>query len=214
MKRNRFITIALLVAMLGVIAVMPFTASAAPANDSGGHNPFRHLAVSGSNSQGSFSGFFDVRSFVEQNGQLFAQGSLTGLVRDANGQPYQQVQNDNAMFPVQSLDMGTYHYVAGQANKVNGLASPVALPPQQIPIPTGCTILNLVLGPLQLNLLGLVVTIPNPVTVNITAVPGNGNLLGNLLCSVAGLLNPGAGLSQIINLLNAILAIINQLPIP
>jgi len=44
---------------------------------------------------------------------------------------------------------------------------------------------------------------------NITAVPGAGNLLGNLLCAVANLLNGGGGLStlltQLTNLLNQIL---------
>jgi hypothetical protein len=47
-----------------------------------------------------------------------------------------------------------------------------------------------VLGPLNLDLLGLVVTL-NQVNLVINAVPGAGNLLGNLLCAVAGLLNGG-----------------------
>jgi hypothetical protein len=44
--------------------------------------------------------------------------------------------------------------------------------------------------------------------VNLTAVPGAGNLLGNLLCSASNLLNGGIGanLSAIVNLLNQILA--------
>jgi hypothetical protein len=70
-----------------------------------------------------------------------------------------------------------------------------------------CQILNLTLGPLDLNLLGLQVHL-NTVVLNITAQPGPGNLLGNLLCSVAGLLNGGLGgvLNQIAGLLNQILA--------
>jgi hypothetical protein len=72
---------------------------------------------------------------------------------------------------------------------------------------TGCQVLNLVLGPLNLNLLGLVVTL-NQVTLNITAVPGAGALLGNLLCAVVNLLNPGGlgGLGSLSALLNEILA--------
>lgn len=62
-----------------------------------------------------------------------------------------------------------------------------------------CGILNLVLGPLDLNLLGLTVHL-NQVVLNITAVPGAGNLLGNLLCAVANLLN-GTSLSGILNTL-------------
>jgi hypothetical protein len=74
-----------------------------------------------------------------------------------------------------------------------------------------CNILHLVLGPLDLNLLGLVVHL-NQVVLDITAVPGAGNLLGNLLCAVAGLLDgtPLAGLlGQIAGLLNQILAALN-----
>ncbi|HJU10150.1 MAG TPA: hypothetical protein VFA85_05250 [Terriglobales bacterium] len=69
-----------------------------------------------------------------------------------------------------------------------------------------CPILHLVLGPIHLNLLGLTVT-TNQIVLDITAVPGAGNLLGNLLCAVANLLNQtpaplsevGALLTQILN---------------
>src|SRR6185503_13630917 len=71
-----------------------------------------------------------------------------------------------------------------------------------------CQILHLVLGPLDLNLLGLMVHL-NQVVLDITAQPGPGNLLGNLLCAVANLLNGGnlsASLTQLISLLNQILS--------
>ncbi len=70
-----------------------------------------------------------------------------------------------------------------------------------------CDILNLVLGPLDLNLLGLEVHL-NRVVLNIVAVSGTGNLLGNLLCAVAGLLDNGGVLRQISQILNSILAIL------
>ena len=73
-----------------------------------------------------------------------------------------------------------------------------------------CDILNLVLGPLDLNILGLEVHL-NQVILDIVAVSGAGNLLGNLLCAVAGLLDGGAALGQIAGLLNQILAILNGL---
>jgi hypothetical protein len=54
-----------------------------------------------------------------------------------------------------------------------------------------CQVLSLSLGPIELDLLGLVVELDNcangPVTVNITAIPGGG-LLGDLLCSLADVL--------------------------
>ena len=73
-----------------------------------------------------------------------------------------------------------------------------------------CEILNLVLGPLDLNLLGLQVHL-DQVVLDITAVPGAGNLLGNLLCAVAGLLDGGGPLGGITALLNRILSILSQL---
>jgi hypothetical protein len=48
--------------------------------------------------------------------------------------------------------------------------------------PTACTILSLVLGPVDLNLLGLVAHL-DQLNLLVTAEPGPGNLLGNLLCS-------------------------------
>jgi hypothetical protein len=66
-----------------------------------------------------------------------------------------------------------------------------------------------VLGPLDLNLLGLEVSL-NRVVLDIVAVTGSGNLLGNLLCAVAGLLDGAGNLSllenlRLANLLNRIL---------
>ena len=68
-----------------------------------------------------------------------------------------------------------------------------------------CQILDLTLGPLDLNLLGLVVHL-DTVHLNITAVPGAGNLLGNLLCAVTHLLDNGSALNGLVNQLNNILA--------
>ena len=76
-----------------------------------------------------------------------------------------------------------------------------------------CDILHLTLGPLDLNLLGLVVHLDR-VVLDIAAQQGAGNLLGNLLCAVAGLLDPptgggaGGGLS---GLLQGIVGLLNQI---
>ncbi len=64
--------------------------------------------------------------------------------------------------------------------------------------PTACGILHLDLGPLFLDLLGLQVDLSR-VVLDITAQSGAGNLLGNLLCAVAGLLDDPSGLSQLLN---------------
>jgi hypothetical protein len=61
-----------------------------------------------------------------------------------------------------------------------------------------CAILHLDLGPLNLDLLGLNVDLSR-VVLDITAEAGAGNLLGNLLCGVANLLNDPNGLARILN---------------
>ena len=75
-----------------------------------------------------------------------------------------------------------------------------------------CPILDLDIGAIHLNLLGLVVDLA-PVHLDIVAQSGSGNLLGNLLCAVANLLNGGTllgglltQLQQLLNQINAILA--------
>ncbi len=41
-----------------------------------------------------------------------------------------------------------------------------------------------------------------------TAVPGSGNLLGNLLCAVAGLLDGPGPVARLVALLNELLAVL------
>jgi len=73
-------------------------------------------------------------------------------------------------------------------------------------------ILNLSLGPVSLNLLGLQVDLDDcdggPVTIDVTADAGSGNLLGNLLSSVAHLLDrdPGNAINAKLNKLDKVLA--------
>jgi len=138
-------------------------------------------------------GFKPTSSRVNAAGRLILRGTLTMLVHSATPVRTSTV----ASLPVQS---------------VRSLGTPTAGTAAAAALPAACNILNLVLGPLHLNLLGLVIDL-NKVVLNITAQPGPGNLLGNLLCAVAGLLDgtPLAGqLAQISALLNSILAILNQ----
>ena len=110
----------------------------------------------------------------------------------------------------------------GLTGLLNGALGAVTAPatPGQSTTVTGtqggaCDILNLSLGPVNLNLLGLVVNLDNcnngPVTVDVTAVPGAGNLLGNLLCNLANLLNTPANGNAIANALNRVADAILQL---
>lgn len=113
----------------------------------------------------------------------------------------------NGALNVTGLLSGTFTNLAGQTATVTNQPFTTAVTAAQA---TGsCTILDLTLGPLHLNLLGLVVDL-NQVHLTITAQQGPGDLLGNLLCAVANLLN-GGNLGPVATLLNQILAILGQL---
>jgi hypothetical protein len=91
-------------------------------------------------------------------------------------------------------------------NATGGVLGSVTNLPVSLPVLGGsgtCHILDLTLGPLHLDLLGLVVDL-NQVNLHITAQSGPGNLLGNLLCGVAHLLDSN-GTPGLTNLLNRLL---------
>lgn len=109
------------------------------------------------------------------------------------------------------LTVTSFTVVNGVLTAVGTVTGGGVTVPFQAPVQAAgsCRILDLTLGPLHLDLLGLVVDL-NQVHLNITAQQGPGNLLGNLLCAVANLLNNSSSsptaLQQIANLLNQILA--------
>ena len=125
--------------------------------------------------------------FSKKNGKLYANGILRGTFK---GRTFRRI----VAMPVKN------------PNVASGGATTAQLPD----IPGACQVLNLVLGPINLNLLGLVVR-TNRINVRIDAVPGPGNLLGNLLCSITNLLNPGSlsgtPLGQLTQILNSLLAL-------
>lgn len=136
------------------------------------------------------TGSFTPIGTVERDGVLYMKGFLRGVIQDAG---------PNTKFSgVQSIPI----------KKING--SPLT-DGRVAANAAACDILNLVLGPLDLNLLGLEIHLQR-VVLDIVAVAGAGNLLGNLLCAVAGLLDGGplAGLlGQLQTLLNQILGALN-----
>jgi hypothetical protein len=69
---------------------------------------------------------------------------------------------------------------------------------------TSCDILHLELGPISLDLLGLQINL-NKIVLDIDAQSGAGQLLGNLLCAVAGLLDQPGALSKLLNDILALL---------
>ena len=123
---------------------------------------------------GRFAGTLNIQRFAQNNDQIVAVGTLTGTLTDSLG------------------------------NVLGSIVRTVSLILNSVATQASCEILHLELGPLDLNLLGLVVHL-NQVVLDISAQPGPGNLLGNLLCAVANLLNGGGPLQAIVNLLNQIL---------
>jgi hypothetical protein len=71
-----------------------------------------------------------------------------------------------------------------------------------------CGILSLVLGPLHLDVLGLVVDL-NRVVLDIVGQTGAGNLLGNLLCALTGILDGSVILTRFLAVLTELLEAIN-----
>jgi hypothetical protein len=103
-------------------------------------------------------------------------------------------------FVAQNGALNAVGVVSGTLTAANGVVTSVL---QTVSFPVAvanatCQILHLDLGPLSLNILGLQVDLSR-VVLDITAQSGAGNLLGNLLCGVANLLNNPGGLAQILN---------------
>jgi hypothetical protein len=134
------------------------------------------------------TGAFVPLRFVRRDGKVFVRGLVDGVVHQPNGgrSTFAQLRTVR----VRSINGTPAH--SGAAARAR------------------CDILHLVLAPLNLNLLGLRVHLDR-VLLNIVAVTGAGNLLGNLLCAVTGLLDGGIGgaLGRVVRLLNRILGVLN-----
>lgn len=185
---NRFTNLAVIVALVGSFVAIP----AAPALAQGGNNPNTNrleLPISGvAHGVGTVAGTFSVSRFALQNDALVAIGQLTATVTDSNGAVVRTIVTQVAM-------------PASKASEAAVACSDEASAAQQ------CDVLNLVLGPLDLNLLGLEIHL-DTVVLDIVAVPGAGNLLGNLLCAIVGLLDAPTLGQQVVNLLNQVLGIL------
>jgi len=191
--KYRLTALAVLLAIASALVFAPFGAAAAPKNDT---NPFKQTVTAAAydltgTQVGTFNGTVTVQKFVNNNGMLAAVVKVVGTVTNDAGTVLRNVKT-TATVPVAISGSEAF-----QASAIAQQAT--------------CEILDLDIGPIHLDLLGLVVDIA-PIHINITAEQGSGNLLGNLLCAIAGLLDPGNPLEDILNqlvdLLNQILAIL------
>jgi hypothetical protein len=200
---------ALATALAATVALLPTYAFAQRAGR-GANNPIRNIPVS--STDGSFTGSFSIERFQAVGNALVAVGDISG--KFADGTP---VNQQSVAWPVQSIQGVAFGQTASLEKQTK--AVPATWNPAQAPTiiqtQATCDVLNLVLGPLHLDLLGLVVDL-NQVVLDITAESGAGNLLGNLLCAVVGLLDPVGSLAAIAqaltNLANALNGLIGALP--
>ncbi len=142
----------------------------------------------------SFSGVFTITSFTQDGTQILAVGTLTNVRGKLSGAAKTALEGQQLTLPVSFPAMQQ----AAAAGDITAQAT--------------CQVLDLTLGPLDLNLLGLVVHL-DQVNLTIDAQSGGG-ILGDLLCAVANLLNPTsflANLGAIATLLNQIVGILQGL---
>jgi len=181
-----------------------------------------------------------VRSLVErlENRELLSVAPAVAVpavkpVGDVSGlfQKLDHRNNIKSTFPIQinSVTVNNGQLVANGMIGNNPFTAPITLsvvPAVQnsatgtVADPAATTqILNLHLGPINLNLLGLQVT-TSPICLDISATSGPGNLLGNLLTNIANLLNGGTPLGGILGgltggelntLLNGLTGLLNGL---
>ena len=191
--KYRLTALAVLLALVSAFIFAPFSAMAGTKDK----HTLKNIPVTGSLANGgTFQGKVTITQFgYDQATGLWVSGVLKGVATSADG--VQQHINQSFSQVHTTLTSG-----ASAASHTYTASSVVAQ--------AACDILNLDIGAIHLDLLGLVVDLA-PIHLDITAVPGAGNLLGNLLCAVAGLLDPNGLLTDLINNLTALLNLLNQI---
>ena len=186
---KRFTSFAVVLAIIGSVMAVPAPAFAQNPNRNRLEVPITGVAQG----VGNFAGTFAISRFAIQDGVLVAIGQLRGTVTPTNSNVVRNILTTVAMPVADSSGSGAADFAAS--------CDTAAATGQT------CDILNLVLGPLHLDLLGLVIDL-NQVVLEITGTTGAGDLLGNLLCAITGLLDAGSIGTQLVNLLNQLVGIL------
>jgi hypothetical protein len=166
---------------------------------------------------GSFTGSFTAKRFVidPETRVLSLTGVLNGTATLLDGSVVAVVDQQ---FTTPVALSGASGGVAGAMRPVSSATGESATQPVTTELVAfrrvqlaSCNVLFLDLGPLHLDLLGLTVDL-SQVILDVNAVTGAGNLLGNLLCALLGLLDGIAlltAITQLLELINNILAGLN-----
>lgn len=131
-------------------------------------------------------------------------GTFVGTITDPvvsfkNGSKYKGLMVEGTLDGTLTRTNGTTETVTNEDFKTKAKAS-VPGPSSAVSTQAVCDILTLHIGRIDLDVLGLVVNL-SPIDLNIDAVSGPGNLLGNLLCALVGLLDPSTALADFLNAL-------------
>jgi hypothetical protein len=211
--RIRITSLALILVLL---LLTPMSVANANSSSDGVSVPVTGTFTDQSGGVGKFAGTFTIASFAVVDNAIHAVGVIAGTATDSHGNVVATglqtvsvpITASNAPIATSTRPQGERAVTFKKASfdpSERSASNPVA-PSAALP-QASCQILRLSIGAIDLNLLGLTVHL-DPVLLVITAVPGPGNLLGNLLCAIANLLNGTGTLAQIVILLNQLLALL------
>ena len=152
------------------------------------------------------NGTFTIQRFVRQGSEVVAVGTLVATFSE------EEPGTGTAPEATASVPAAPATAAAAEA-ATRTIVSRVALPLVQSDAAgdvqaaqVACQNLRLQLGPRDLSLLGLTVEI-DPVQLDVSAVQASGTELGNLLCSVSGLLDGGQA-DRLVAVLNELLQLL------
>ena len=179
----------LLAAAVAALAVMLIGGAGPAAAQTSPTSLAKTVKLTGTAKNGKkFNGTYTIKRFTRSGGKVLAVGTVKGKIKG------RKVTKKNVKIPV-------------KLQRHTGATT------SQLPNPTpgACQILDLVLQPIDLNLLGLHVA-TSRIEALIEGVPGAGALVGNLLCAITGILDPQSAVpatpSLLTQVLNALLALL------
>lgn len=204
--------------VLSLLFIAPLNVAAAKEKDAALSVPVSGTFTDGLGGAGKFAGTLNITRFAAVGNQIRAVGTISGTLTDSTGNVVATgVQTVSLPVTLSGGAAAAKSEVKSDAKEKT--AAPVfrkasftrdAEPAPAASAQLSCEILRLSIGAVNLDLLGLTVSL-NPVLLVISAVPGAGNLLGNLLCAIVGLLDGVGTIVQIVQLLNQLLALLASL---
>jgi hypothetical protein len=186
------IAFAAVVATFAFAAIGVTTAGAATGNGASPQvtdaGPLYSMPITGVAKNGKkFTGTYGIYRFVVKDGKVWSVGTLKGRLKGRH------VTRANVMMPAS---------LTGDSTAAQAAAT--------------CSVLHLVLGPIDLNLLGLRVKLgggaasDQPIVLDVTAQQGGG-LLGDLLCGLTNVLNGTGVLGQLATQLQQLATTLNSI---